>query len=1017
MSERKPGDLAAARERLAGARGPEYWRCLEELAGTKEFEEALGGEFPLAVEEGGVDRRNFLRLMGASMALAGLTACTKQPTELIVPYVRQPEEMVPGKPLFFATTMPHSGSGFGLLVESHEGRPTKIEGNSGHPASLGATDLFAQASILTLYDPDRSDAVTYLGNIRPWSNFLGDVQTRLAGLKARKGEGLRFLTGSVSSPTLAEQIGQLLAAMPAARWHQYEPVNRDAMRLGAKLAFGRDVEAVYDLSRADVVFSLDSDFLSCGPGNARYLHDFAARRRLVDGNRAMNRLYVVESVVSNTGDKADHRLGIRPSDLPLFATRLAAELGVPRAPQPPQASFDSHLFARQMDGWLAAATRDLKAHSGRSLVVAGDQQPPAIHAMAYAMNVALGNVGTTVRFIEPLAGSEPDQMSSLRQLTSDMKAGLVDTLVIIGTNPVYDAPRDLGFGEAMAGVALPIHVGLYSDETAALCHWHVPEAHYLESWSDARAFDGTLSLVQPLIAPLYQGKTAHEVVAAFSDRPVQQGHDIVREHWKRHVIAPSDAEFEKWWRKALHDGVIEGSQATPVEVSLRSDWGAVLAQSGVLSRGEGDIDVVFRPDPTVFDGRYANNAWLQEIAKPVLRIDWDNVAAVSPALAKRLGVDSRDVVKLDLDGRSVEAPAWVLPGLPDHTVLVYLGYGRQHAGHVGDGVGYDAYALQRSGAPWFASGLRVEKTGGTHTIASVQHFQLMEGRHLVRAATLEQYGRQPEFARKEVETPAHDLTLYPDYKYEGYKWGMSIDLNACTGCSACVAACYAENNIAVVGKDQVNRGRIMHWLRIDRYHSGDAESPEVYHQPVPCMHCENAPCEVVCPVGATVHSPEGLNDMVYNRCVGTRYCSNNCPYKVRRFNFLLFSDWTTPTLKLQRNPDVTVRSRGVMEKCTYCVQRINEAKIEAEKENRTVRDGEIMTACQAACPAKAIVFGNLNDQTSEVARLKREPRDYSLLGELNTRPRTTYMAAVRNPNPEIEPAEPAGQDVRPASEG
>ncbi len=1003
--------LAAMRARLARTHGSEYWRTLEELAGTAEFDQMLRGEFPQATAATtGVDRRDFLRLMGASMALAGVTACTKQPPEKIVPYVRQPEQMVLGKPLYFATAMPFMGAAIGLLVESHEGRPTKIEGNPNHPASLGATDLFAQASVLELYDPDRSQTVTYLDEIRPWGSFVNDMRSALAATQAQQGNGLRFLTGAVSSPALADQIQAIITALPGVRWHQYEPVNRDGARAGARQAFGQDAEPVYNLQAADVVLSLDADFLSCGPGSARYLHDFASRRRLTGGQTAMNRLYVVEGVVSNTGDKADHRLALRPTQIPALAMRIAAAIGVPGIAQPSPARFEGNLPPDHIERWIAAVAKDLKGHAGTSLVIAGDHQPAPVHALAGAMNAALGNIGKTIIFVQPLPGTDADQMGSLRQLVADMQAGKVDTLVIAGTNPVYDAPRDLGFGEALARVPRRVHVGLYRDETAAMCHWHVPAAHYLESWSDARAHDGTISIVQPLIAPLYGGKTLHEVIGTFSDRPGQTSYDIVRAFWKGRSAQQSDAAFEKWWRRALNDGVIANSAAPAVNVTVRPELGrdVMAAGSGIAAsaatRSDAGVDVVFRPDPTVWDGRFANNAWLQEIPKPVLRIDWDNVAAISPALAARLGISSRDIVELTYGRRTVDAPAWVVPGMPDRAVLIYLGYGRTRAGHLGTNVGYDAYALRRSAAPWFDTGVAVRKTGRTAVIAEVQQHQLMEGRHLVRAGTLDEYAKQPKFAQEEGEAPPRDLTLYPEYKYEGYKWAMAIDLTACTGCSACVAACYAENNIPVVGKDQVSRGRIMHWLRIDRYHKGSADGPEVYHQPVPCMHCENAPCELVCPVGATVHSPEGLNDMVYNRCVGTRYCSNNCPYKVRRFNFYLYSDWETPSLKLQRNPDVSVRSRGVMEKCTYCVQRITEAKIGAEKENRAVRDGEVLTACQAACPANAIVFGDVNDPKSVVAGLKNEPRHYALLGELNTRPRTTYLAAVRNPNPEIPTA-------------
>jgi Fe-S-cluster-containing dehydrogenase component len=705
---------------------------------------------------------------------------------------------------------------------------------------------------------------------------------------------------------------------------------------------------------------------------------------------------VAESSPSLTGALADHRLPLRASEIEGLASVVAAALGASEAPASAPAASP---HAR----WAAAVAKDLQAHAGRSVVMAGPWQPPAVHAAVHALNQRLGNVGQTVSYAPSVEARPIDQMASLRDLTAAMEAGQVQVLVVLGGNPVYDAPADLEFARRMDKVPLRIHIGLYDDETAERCHWHVPQTHPLEAWSDARAFDGTVTILQPLIAPLYAGcRSAHEVLAAFSSRPERSGYDIVRDYWKAQGVLGAD---ETAWQRALHDGVL----AAPAVVKGGSDPSASPAPHPPPAPAQG-LEIVFRPDASVRDGRFANNGWLQELPRPLSKLTWDNAALMSPATAKSLGVSSEqtslgsytDVVELRYRGRTVKAPAWIVPGHPDGTVTVHLGYGRTRAGRVGTGVGFNAYALRTSDAPWFGGGLEVKKTGDRYLLACTQDHWSMEGRNPVRAGTLEEYEKKPDYAKEQFEVPPRELTLYPAYKYGGHAWGMAIDLNSCVGCNACTIACQAENNIPVVGKEQVGRGREMHWIRVDRYYSGPVESPETHHQPVPCMQCENAPCEVVCPVAATSHSDEGLNDMVYNRCVGTRYCSNNCPYKVRRFNFFLYSDFDTPSLKLQKNPDVTVRSRGVMEKCTYCVQRINRARIDARNEGRPIKDGEIKTACQAACPGEAIVFGDVNDPQSRVSKLKAEPRNYGLLAELNTRPRTTYLAHVKNPNPEME---------------
>ena len=1016
-------DLASIGAKLQGNAGQRFWRGLEELGASSGYRDSVEHEFPRdpGKEAGAVSRRDVLRWMGASAAFAGLTSCTKLPTEKIVPYVTPPEELIPGKPLFYATAMPLGGFATGVLVESHMGRPTKVEGNPDHPASLGATDVFAQASVLTLYDPDRSKVVILNGRIGSWSDFLATIGLARQEHLRRKGEGLRILTETVTSPTLADQLRALLAQFPAAKWHQYEPAGRDSAREGARLAFGQYVNTVYRFEQADAILALDADFLCSGPGAVRYARDFADRRRVTGPGSAMNRLYAVESMLTNTGAMADHRLPLRSGDIKDFARAVAYGVGV-KGVTPPAAP------SKFPAGWIAALVRDLEAHRGSSIVIAGDTQPGEVHALAHAMNQALGNAGKTAFYTDPVEANPTNQMESLRELVTDMRSGRVDTLVILGGNPVYTAPADLDLAQALLKVNLRIHLGLYDDETAELCHWHIPEAHYLEAWGDARAYDGTVSIIQPLIAPLYDGKSAHELLAVLLGGPGLAGHDIVRAYWRNQKLV-KEPEFEAFWEASLEKGVIAGTALPSKPVSLVAGFG--VRDSGLGSAGAsasndrtasngragggGELEIVFRTDPNVWDGRFANNGWLQELPKPFTKLTWDNAAMVSPTTAQSRGLHNEDVIELRHQGRSVRAPVWIMPGHADDSITVHLGYGRKRAGSIGSGIGFNAYALRTSDRPWSGYGLEISKTGERYHLVTTQvhHAIRQDGREveeesaaeqerdLVRVAALEEFRKNPNFARDPAEEKSPGLTLYPNYAYGGYAWGMSIDLNCCTGCNACVVACQSENNIPVVGKAEVDASRDMQWIRVDTYYRGGLENPEAYNEVVLCMQCENAPCELVCPVAATVHSPEGINEMVYNRCVGTRYCSNNCPYKVRRFNFKLYSDWTTPSLFGLRNPNVTVRSRGVMEKCTYCIQRINARKIQAEIEEREVRDGEILTACQQSCPTQAIVFGNINDPNSRVSRLKAQSRNYSLLLELNTRPRTTYLAKLRNPNPEI----------------
>jgi molybdopterin-containing oxidoreductase family iron-sulfur binding subunit len=1041
----KPLNLAAVRAQLQSKAGKQYWRTLEELAGDPNFQELLHREFPRQAPsewDDSVDRRDFLKLMAASLALAGLSGCGRAPEQYIVPYVKQPDGMVLGKPQFYATAMSFGADAIGLLVESHEGRPTKIEGNPDHPSSLGATNAFAQASILNLYDPDRAQTVTKAGEIQTWSQFLDAAQALAATLRATRGEGLRILTGIVSSPTFAAQLQNILTLYPLAKWHQWEPAVGDGTREGAKLAFGSYVNTVYRPENAEVILSLDSDFLASGPGNARYMREFYRRRKLdqfAEADRLgseMSRLYVVEPTPSVTGSSADHRLPLRSAELEQFARSLAAKLGL----------GGSGKLSPATEKWLDAVVKDLRKYPKRTLVVAGEQQPAEVHALVHAINGALGNVGTTLYYTEPVEANPVNHLDSMRELCADIDAVKVSTLLIFGVNPVYTAPHDFDFVSKLRfderhkskKIETVIHVSSYFDETSQYCDWHVAESHYLESWGDARAFDGTVSVVQPLIAPLYRTHSVHEVLAAFTDKPGLSTYDAVRDRLK---AANPSADFEKFWRKTLNDGVVAGTAFSPINVSLKFNPANLPPTKDTPAD---QLEFLFRPDPSIYDGRFANNGWLQELPKPVTKLTWDNAALVSPKTAEKLdlthSIPSRggehgqilsNVVDIALSGSKVTAAAWILPGQAEGVVVLPLGYGRKKAGYTGTNKGFNAYAVRSSDALWAANAPSsvIRKTGDDYPLACTQYHFNMEGRQILSTGTLEEYRKNPSFANEHTEVPAADNSLYEgeaEFPYKREKWAMAIDLNSCNGCNACIIACQSENNIAVVGKDQVMRGREMHWIRVDRYYTntvsatsgkstGDPseyqpalDNPDTFFQPVPCQQCENAPCEQVCPVGATVHSAEGLNDMTYNRCIGTRYCSNNCPYKVRRFNFLRFQDWESPQLKLLRNPEVTVRSRGVMEKCTYCIQRINNARIEAEKaENgagRPIRDGEIITACEQACPAQAIVFGNANDPSSRVSKLRALQRNYTILAELNSRPRTTYLAAVRNPNPELENA-------------
>jgi molybdopterin-containing oxidoreductase family iron-sulfur binding subunit len=1039
-----------------------YWRSLAQIEDRPEFREALEREFPEGASElpDGITRRDMMMLLGASLSLAGLAGC-RRPVEEIVPFVTAPEEILPGIPRYYATTMPFRRSAYGLIVESHEGRPTKIEGNPSHPSTLGASSSIVQASVLGLYDPDRSQSITQQGTAKSWGDFV-TAWGRLSEAHASDGgAGLAILSESFCSPTLARLASELRSRYPRLQWATYDAVSDESRLAGLRAATGRDLDLMLRLDRAAVILALDADPLLTDPEMFRHARGFAAGRAAgasggapstlrepqgspepsrgaTGSGQVMNRLYAVEGVYSLTGAMADHRLRLQSRQIAPFLAALAARLA-------PSMAGAASLAAAGVPGvdsrWVDALAKDLLANRGKGLIMAGERQPAAVHATVCALNTYLGNTGQTVSYYEMKDASLPS-VTSLVSLVAAMKGGAVQTLVVLGGNPVFDAPADLDFASAMAKVPNAIALGHNVDETSAKAKWHIPRAHYLESWGDARAAGGTLSVVQPLILPLFNGRSPVEVLGlmvAGKDRP---GYDIVQETWKPIL---GEAEFDKKWNRVLHDGLLAGSELPEVVPDLAA---APLADLGRLAEASAkagaagasasqpasgspaDLEIVFLPSPSLHDGRYANEGWLQELPDPLTKLTWDNPALVSPKTAETLGLASEDVIRVDYSGRSLELPVWILPGMADGVVALTVGYGRSHAGRIGSGVGFDAFTLRNSKAPGFDRGATLTRLARSYSLSATQNHGSMEGRPLVRESTLTELrstsakatvdkpeaegahaGASPRAAKEGTVTPhgvfeeePQHFSLWKEHAYDhGHQWGMTIDLNACIGCNACMTACQSENNVPVVGKIQVAKGREMHWIRVDRYFSGEPSgSPEMVFQPVPCMHCEDAPCEQVCPVAATVHDGQGLNVMVYNRCIGTRYCSNNCPYKVRRFNFFNFTKDTPDILKLAMNPDVTVRARGVMEKCTYCTQRINRAKIDAKLAGRALQDGDVKTACQQACPASAIEFGDLRDPSSRVAKAKGDPRNYALLEELNTKPRTTYLAKIRNPNPDLK---------------
>ncbi len=986
----------------------EYWRSLDQLADTPDFRRFVEQEFPESLPDldNPISRRKFLSVMGASMALAGLAGCRK-PVEKIIPYVSQPEEIIPGVASYYATTMPFGASAYGLIVECHEGRPTKIEGNPQHPSTLGRSNVFIQAEMLNMYDPDRAAWILHNKVKTSWDDFVTFWRDQLVHFRGNNGDGLAVLTTEFSSPTLFRLGQKFRRDFGAAAFAVYDAV-ADIHLPDSDSTPGYRADNHYDKAR--VILSLDDDFLMTESENVVATRRFADGRRIESVKSPMNRLYAIEPDLTTTGAMADHRLRVPRSMIGAFTAALVSELerqGIKSGLAELAESSDTDQFDRT---FISVLAEDLAQNKGECLIVAGRTQP-GLQSVAAALNDALGYVGKTVTYdkIESTASSlRKNDTDTFESILKSAREGKIQTLILFGGNPIYDCPASDNLAEAIKNVEHVIYFGPHANETAQASEWHIPSAHFLESWGDTRAIDGTLGLIQPMIQPLFGGKSDVEFFGFVATGDDRRGYDIVRETWTDIL---KGGEFEKKWRKVLHDGLL------PQEKNSRADYrpnigkddrkalaAALAAPPAKLSST--DLELTFQVSPKLYDGRYANNGWLQELPHPTSKLTWDNAACMSQATARALGVQNSDVVKVTTDRGDMELPVWIVPGQADYTISVELGYGRTAAGRVGNGIGANAFKLRPDCRSYFARGAKVTKTGRRHKPASTQDHGAMAGRPIVREADLDTYREDPEFAREMVEH-APLVGIYPPFDYsKGYQWGMAIDLTACVGCNACTIACQSENNIPVVGRSRVLDGREMHWIRVDRYFTGDADDPDMVFMPVPCQQCENAPCETVCPVAATVHDKEGLNVMTYNRCIGTRYCSNNCPYKVRRFNFFNYTSHMPDVVQMAMNPDVTVRCRGVMEKCSYCIQRINRAKIAARKENRTVRDGEIVTACQQACPADAIVFGNINDPESKVSKIKMLKRNYALLAEYNLRPRNSYMARIRNPHPRLKTRKP-----------
>ena len=1007
MSKRQPYQIDAAPKSAK-----KYWKSIEAKENPSAVEARVDAEFPMGTGDlPGVSRRGFLQIAGATTALLGLEGCARRPVEKILPFSKAPEYLNPGVPMHFATVMERRGEAVGLLVNCYEGRPTKIEGNPEHPTSRGATDVLTQASILDLYDPDRSHTPAVVANGSFTNKTFADWDAELAkiiqGHTADKGAGLRILAQPTNSPSFLRLREAIKVAMPEAKFHTWTAINDSNAREGARIAFGQVFRTRYDLAKTKTILALESDFTQTEAGSVMNSRGLADGRRLINAEREISRFYAVESTHSSTGANADHRLALPAAQIGTYLAALANKLGTAHGLD--LGPVASAVAAAKIDvpaHWLDAVAKELADNKGHSAIVVGSQLPAAVHALAHLLNSLLGNAGQAVRYAPIADTGEANQLDDIKALASDLDGGKVKTLFILGGNPAFDAPTDLNFAQKLAKAATRVHFSAMRDETSAACTWQIPRAHELETWGDQKSFDGTVSIQQPLISPLFGGRSDIETLAQLAGEPNWRGYYVVRNTMKNFL--PTTGLFDAEWRRALHSGIALRAEATndspAIDAAKIAEGVATLTSARNISKD--NLEVVFLADPKLLDGRHANNAWLLELPDPMTRIVWDNAAYVSPRTATELGLKSGDVVRLAKGSATVEIPVWILPGNAHYSIGLNLGWGRKGTGRYGKDVGFDAYPLRTTAGLNFTDGVTLTKTGAKHILSQTQDHHDMAGRPIAIEATLEEFKADPNLAVKRSPTP-RTLPLWREIEYKGHKWGLTIDLNACTGCNACVIACQSENNIPTVGKEMVARGREMHWIRIDRYFIGDDlnELEGVAFQPLGCQQCEDAPCENVCPVNATAHTPEGLNDMSYNRCIGTRYCANNCPYKVRRFNYLNWqinhepSGEVPETKKMQFNPNVTVRTRGVMEKCTYCVQRIEMARIATRISGRDLRDGDINTACAQACPAQAITFGDLNNRDSVVSKYAGLSRHYKLLAEIGTQPRTTYLARIRNTNP------------------
>jgi MoCo/4Fe-4S cofactor protein with predicted Tat translocation signal len=959
-------DLERLRARTSGG-SRRFWSSLEELIDEDGFREWLVAEFPAAsamLDDAG--RRQFLKLIGASLLLGGLAGCGETRSDQALPYVNQPENTFPGVPRYYATAVLFEGYAQPVVATTYSGRPTKLDGNPGHLVTRGASDPFMQSAIFALYDPERSKIPTHQGDASTWAAFTRDLGSQRAKWRERNGEGLRVLTGAITSPTLIRQMQDLAQQFPRMRWHRFEPVGAARQDEAMMSAFGRPIIPHFRLDRCDVIVCLDHDLLGPGAHQVPHAMAWAQRRGEAAPGQGRGRLHVAESIPTLTGTVASTRLPCDASRLNVLAQAIGARFAL--------AGWTMPALRPPEQTWLDHAVDEIQRHRGSSLLAVGPHLDPQWQTIAPIINERLGNAGNTVWYSEPI-GPVTDEASSLGALTTDMAAGAVDTLIILDANPAYASSGEIGFVDLLARVPHRIHAGSHRDETAQLCSWHLPMSHPLESWGDARAVDGAVTIVQPVVAPLYDSRCTHQIVDMLSGATDASAYAAVRTTWQLNF---GDAYADRWSR-SLHDGFVADTQAQPLSISAMAPPAPVSANPL-----DGEIDIVFRPDPTIWDGRFANVAWLQELPKPLTKITWDNVIAIGPGLPFARGLSNGDLAEVAVGKRRLRGPIWIVPGQAPQTIALNFGYGKRAGGEIAQGAGYDAYAVQPDPAAFMARG-RIDRVAGSYVIATMQAHHRMDGFDLVREVT----AKNPR-----TPSPKEMHTFYPDWNTDpaaAHAWGMVIDLDLCIGCNACISACNVENNVPVVGKDQVSRGREMLWLRVDRYYSGDVENPRSFFQPVPCMHCEKAPCEMGCPVHATAHSPDGINQMVYNRCIGTRTCSSYCPYKVRRFNWYDYRSFTNAE-QAAKNPDVTVRSRGVMEKCTYCTQRIQAAQVAADKDRRALGRDEVVTACQQACPTKAIVFGDLADNDSAVAERRRSGRHYVLLEQLGTRPRTTYLA-------------------------